>query len=275
MQVRSLSGVEAQIVLSLEEHGVEELSLDTIQQYGHVQRGFARKLAHDLAAKGWLQRVGRGRYLLNPSSYGPEGVPDTDPLRVGSRLVRPYFFGYATAAELWGLLLQPGRVYYIVTPTRTSVHVAHPAQFRVIRSSPRRFFGATRLTRRGQSVFVSDPERTVLDCISRPELSGGLAGAAQVLARAKPSLSWDRLARYLVRGGNRSLALRVGFLAEHVRPALSPPRAWIEALLPSSGAPAVPLGPPRDYGRRGSYDPRWHLIRNVPDRVLLAEADSR
>jgi len=275
MRVRSLSATEARVVLSLEEDGRDELSLDLIERYGRVRRGHARKLAHDLAAKGWLQRVGRGRYLLNPGRYGPERVPDTDPLRIGSRLVRPYYFGYATAAELWGLLLQPGRVYYLVTPTRTTTRVAHAAQFRVVRVAPDRFFGTVRQRRRGEELVVSDPERTLLDCLDRPELSGGMAGAAQVLARAKPKLAWDRLARYLRRWGNRSLALRVGFLSETVRPSVIPPKGWADPLRPDPEEPWVPLGPPRAFGRRGPRDPRWHIIRNVPDRVLLAEADAR
>jgi predicted transcriptional regulator of viral defense system len=275
MRARSLSGTEARVVLSLEEEGHDEVSLDAIQRYGQVRRGYARKLAHDLAAKGWLQRVGPGRYLLNPGTYGPVAVPDTDPLRVGSRLVHPYYFGYATAAELRGYLLHPGRVYYLVTPTRTSVHVAHLAHFRVVRVAPRRFFGIRRMERRGETLRVSDPERTVLDCISRPELSGGMAGAAQVLARAKRDLSWNRLAKYLRRLGNRSLALRVGYLSERIRPSLRPPSDWLHRLLPAAREPWIPLGPARVYGRRGAREVRWHVIRNVPDQVLFAEADTR
>jgi predicted transcriptional regulator of viral defense system len=273
--VRSLSTTEARVVLSLEEEGRDEVTLDSIQKYGRVRRGFARKLAHDLVAKGWLQRVGRGRYLLNPGTYGPDAVPDTDPLRVGSRLVRPYYFGYATAAELRGLLLQPGRVYYLVTPSRTSFRLTHPAHFRVVRVSPRRFFGVGTMERRGETLHVSDPERTVLDCIDRPELSGGMAGAAQVLARAKRHLSWDRLEGYLQKFGNRSLTLRIGFLAERIRPSIRPPSPWLRRLLPSPRQPWVPLGPPRVYGRRGAHDPRWHIVCNVPDQVLFAEADTR
>jgi predicted transcriptional regulator of viral defense system len=261
--------------LSLEEERKDEISLDTIERYGRVRRGFARKLAHDLVAKGWLQRVGRGRYLLNPGTYGPEAVPDTDPLRIGSRLVQPYYFGYATAAELWGFLLQPGRVYFLVTPTRTSVRVAHTAQFRVIRVTPPRFFGITQMERRGQTLQVSDPERTVLDCTDRPELSGGVAGSAQILARAKRQLSWKRLGIYLEKLGNQSLARRVGFLAEQVRPSMPPPSSWVNTFLPGPEEPWVPLGPPRVYGRRGIRDIRWHIVRNVPDRVLFAEADAQ
>jgi hypothetical protein len=39
--------------------------------------------------------------------------------------------------------------------------------------------------------------------------------------------------------------------------------------------PYVPLGSPREFGRRGPHDPRWHVIRNVPTAVLKAEVDVR
>lgn len=275
MRPRSLSATEARVILSLEEAREEDVSLDSIQRLAKVRRGFARKLAHGLVAKGWLQRVGRGRYLLNPSGYGPDAVPETDPLRVGSRLVEPYYFGFATAAELWGLLLQPGRTYYVVTPKRTTVRVPGPAQFRLVRQSESRFFGATTIDRRGQKLRVSDPERTVLDCLDRPELSGGLPGAVQVLARAKARLSWGRLATYLSRFGNESLCRRCGFLADRLRPSVPVPARWRERLLPKPDEPWVPLGPPGTYGRTGVRHPVWRIVQNVPERELFAEVDAR
>lgn len=259
------------MVLSLEAEGENELSLDTIEVRAGVRRGFARKIAHDLVRKGWIQRLGRGRYLLNPSAHGPEAVPDTDPLRVGSHIVRPYYFGYASAAELWGFLLQAGRVYYIVTSVRTSVRLTHPAQFRFVRIRADRFFGTQEIRRRGETLRVSDPERTVIDCVDRPELSGGVGGVVQIIARAKPRLSWNRLAQYLRRMGNRSLTLRVGFLAERVLPSVPTPRDWHERWRVRADEPWVPLGPPRTFGRSGGHQARWHVIENVPDRVLFSE----
>jgi predicted transcriptional regulator of viral defense system len=273
MTERSLSAVEARVVLSLEADGESELSLDTIERRAGVRRGFARKLAHDLVRKGWIQRVGRGRYLLNPSERGPEAVPDTDPLRVGSHIVRPYYFGYASAAELWGFLLQAGRVYYLVTPTRTSVRIDHPAQFRFVRSRPERFFGSQEIERRGEKILVSDPEKTVIDCVDRPELSGGLGGVAQIISRAKPRISWRRLSKYLARLDERSLARRVGFLLERVRPGVPPPRDWANRWRARPDEAWAPLGPARTFGRQGPHDRRWHIIQNVPDRVLFAEVE--
>jgi predicted transcriptional regulator of viral defense system len=273
MRTRSLSTTEARVILALEAAREEEVSIEGIASLAGTRRGFARKLAHGLSTKGWLQRVGRGRYLLNPVRHGPDAIPDTDPLRFGSHLVRPYYFGFATAAELWGYLRQAGSVYYVVTPKRTSLRPKHMARFQFVRVREADFFGTRQLRRRGENLWVSDPERTLIDCVSRPELSGGPAGVAQVMARSKQAISWRRLSRYLQRTGNRSLAFRIGFLAEAVRPLAALPEAWTSRWLPKDGDPWVPLGPPRTYGRRGPHDPRWHIVRNIPERLLFAEVD--
>jgi predicted transcriptional regulator of viral defense system len=271
VDARSLSKTEAKVVLSLEAEGLELVTLDGIRRRAAVSPGFARKLAHDLVKRGWLQRLRRGNYLLNPSRHGPDALPDTDPLRVGSRLVEPYYFGFATAAELEGLFPQASRVYYVVTTARWTPGKGRVHRFRGIRVEPERFFGARTLVRRGVPLRVSDRERTVLDCLNRPEFSGGMAGVSQIFALAKPRLNWSRLGSYLDRFGNRSLTLRAGFLAERVRPSLPPPASWVRPRLAEADEPYVPLGPPKTHGRRGTHDPRWHIIQNVPDALLFAE----
>ncbi len=273
--VRSLSRTEAKVVLSLEADRREDVSLSELRSRAGVSAGFARKLAHDLVHKGWLQRVRRGVYLLNPSRHGPAAVPDTDPFRVGRRLATPYCFGYATAAELLGLLPQAGRVYYVVTPSPNVSAPPGPVQFRVVRSTPARFFGTRTLVRRGERLVTSDLERTVLDCVNRPEFSGGIPGAVQVLASAKRRIRWDRLGRHLLRFGNRSLALRIGYLAERVRPDFAIPPGWVRRMRARPEEPYVPLAPPHGFGRRGPHDLRWHVIRNMPTAHILGEVEIR
>ena len=275
MEARSLSKTEARVVLALEAEGQDLVTLAGIQQRAGVSPGFARKLAHDLVQRGWLQRVRRGTYLLNPSRHGPDALPDTDPFRVGSRLLEPYYFAYATAAELHGLFPPASRVYYRVTTGRGAVGARPSSRFRVVRVRPAFFFGTQSVVRRGETLVVSDPERTVLDCLSRPELSGGMAGVAQILGLAKPRLDWRRLGSYLDRFGRRSLELRVGFMAERVRPSVRPPPAGIRSRRARPEEPFVPLAPPTNHGRRGPRDPRWHIIRNVPDTQLFAEGEFR
>jgi len=275
MDVRSLSKTEAKVVLSLEAEGLELVTLEGIRKRAVVSPGFSRKLAHDLVRRGWLQRVRRGTYLLNPSRHGPDALPDADPLRLGSRLVVPYYFGFATAAELEGIFPQASRVYYLVTTTRWVPGNDRTDRFHVVRVIPARFFGVRTLLRRGVQLRVSDRERTLVDVLNRPEFSGGMAGVAQMFALAKPQLNWSRFGSYLDRFGNRSLSLRAGFLAEHVRPSVPPPDTWVRARLPDREEPYGPLGPPKTHGRRGQVDPRWHVIQNVSDAALFAEGQIR
>jgi predicted transcriptional regulator of viral defense system len=262
-------------VLSLEAEGRELVTLQEISRLATVSPGFARKLAHELVRKGWLERVRPGTYLLNPSRHGPDALPDTDPFRVGSRLADLYYFGYATAAELENLLRQASRTYYLVTPSR-SVSKGPPwVRFKWVHVARSRFFGVQPMVRRGVRLVVSDLERTVLDCLNRPELAGGMAGVSYILAMAKPRLDWVRFGSYLERFGNRSLNLRAGYLAEHVRPSLHPPKGWLKQRLATGRDAFVPLGPAKVYGRRGTHDARWHVICNVPDADLFAEGEFR
>ena len=275
VESRSLSKTEAKVILSLEAEGRDLVSLSEIRRRAGISPGFARKLAHELVRRGWLQRVRRGTYLLNPGRHGPDALPDLDPLRLGSRLVEPYYFGYATAAELHGFFPQASRAYYIVTTERRTAPAARGSSFRIVRVKPSRFFGTTTIVRRNENLVVSDPERTVLDCLNRPDFSGGMPGVAQILSLAKPHLDWNRFGAYLKRFGNRSLVLRAGFLAETVRPSIRPPAPWIRSRLPQADEPFVPLDRASVHGRTGPRSGRWHVIRNITDSRLFAEGEVR
>jgi predicted transcriptional regulator of viral defense system len=275
MRPRSLSPTEARVVLALESDRVEEVGLAGLRERAAVSPGHARKLAHGLVRKGWLQRIGRGRYLLNPSDRGPAAIPDTDPLRLGRHLFSPYYFGYATAAELLGLLPQASGTYYLVTPETRRLGGELADRYRRVHVPSSRFFGTRRLVRRGETLVVSDLERTVLDCLERPSLSGGLPGAVRVLESAGGSIDWGRLERYRRRLRVDALDRRLAYLVDRLRPTVRPPAAWIRALRPPADAPLVPLGARSEFGGRGPRDPTWRVLLNVPERLLFGEVDVR
>ena len=273
VEFRSLSKTQARVILSLEADDQELVDLSQIGHRAGVSRGYARKLAHDLVRKGWLQRVRSGTYLLTPSHRGPEAIPDLDPIRVGSHVVEPYYFGYATAAELHGIFPQASRVYYVVSTARRTLPRLPPLRFQLVRVRPSHFFGTTGIVRRRERIVVSDLERTLLDCLNRPELAGGISGVAQMLSLAKPRLNWTRLSAHLKRFGRRSLTRRVGYLVQRVRPSIPPPERWVRDHLARPGDPYVALDPTAGRDRTGPRDDRWHLIRNVSDAGLFAEGE--
>ena len=97
----------------------------------------------------------------------------------------------------------------------------------------------------------------------------------QVIASAAGRMNWSRLYRYLTRLGSRSLELRLGFLLEWLSPETAPPEEWLDRLRARPEEPYVPLGRPREFGRRGPHNARWHIVRNVPEGLLRAEVERR
>ncbi|MFA5860671.1 MAG: type IV toxin-antitoxin system AbiEi family antitoxin [Candidatus Thermoplasmatota archaeon] len=271
-ELRTLSGRESKVVLGLEAQGREVLSLDDISSLAEVSPAHARKLAERLAAKGWIQRVGRGKYLLNPPKAGPDAIPDTNAYRIGSRLVTPYYFGYATAATYHGLLSQASRTYFVVTTSPHAPKISEPAEFRIVRVPPRKFFGITEAEKSGASILVADVEKTVVDAVDRPDYVGGISSVAQIISNAKPRLDAAKLVEYTTRMRSKSLAQRLGYLLDHVPPHGFQPRARA-ALLRLRGDAFVSLASPKQYPRRGRYVSEWRVVLNVPESDLMGEVN--
>lgn len=275
MRTRSLSGRESQVILTLEAEGREAVSIGDIAELADVSRSYARKLAHDLHKKRWLQRIGRGRYLLIPAENGPEAVPETNPFRIGSHLVEPYYFAYGTAANLHGLITQAPRTYTIATTVDTERELKEPISFRLVHVVPRKFFGWEQAERYGATFKVSDLEKTVIDCLDRPDLTGGIGGIVQAIHEAKPRVDASNLADHVERFDNGSLAQRLGYLLEHVRPQDQVDDALIDVLLSHRSSAYVHLASPAQHGTTGRYDGRWKVIVNVSDERQFGEVTVR
>src|SRR3990172_1380183 len=271
MRVRSLSPMESRVVLGLTAEKRDSITVEEIAARVGVTRTYAAKIAHTLSRKRWLQRIGRGRYLLNPPENGPDPVPDTNAFRVGSHLIDPYAFAYSTAATLHGLLTQNPRTFHLATPRKAERSLQEPVAFRLGHVSPPRFFGLQRVQRHGTEFWVTDLEKTMLDAVDRPDLLGGMAHAVQVLNAAKPRLDYRKLLNYVRRTGNRSLGQRIGHLLTRIRPEVPVPESFTAKLLRDAGPPWIRLGPVREFGREGDHDRLWHVIVNVPEERLLGE----
>lgn len=275
MQARSLSARESQVILTLEAEDRHEVTIDDIAELAGVSRTYARKLAHDLHEKCWLQRIGRGRYLLIPGKNGPDAIPETNPFRIGSHLVDPYYFAYGTAADLHGLSTQAPRTYTLATTVDTERTLEDPIAFRIVSVVPRKFFGWEEAERYGETVKVSDLEKTVVDCLDRQDLVGGLPGVVEVLAQAKPRIDPGKLAGYVERFGTGSLAQRLGYLLERIRPDVEVDDALLETLRSMQTSAHAHLGSPTRYGKKGGYESDWKVIVNVPEDEMFGEVAVR
>ena len=225
----------------------------------------ASRILYQLNRKGAARRIGKGKYAVRaPEAMRGTGQFVQDPLIVAAQLMklikRDYAVAYVSAAYLHGLLEQtPQAVQVMVRHYQRPVRLSQAQLIRFIIASPWKLFGTVPIKYQDQVLMVTDPEKTVLDCLDRLDLAGGLDQAARILAAAASDGKLDgrKLVRYARLMHNRSLTQRLGYLLE--RGKFLPEAVKILQLLKRPVPCLLDCASPR----RGKLNHRWHVFENA------------
>jgi predicted transcriptional regulator of viral defense system len=145
----------------------------------------------------------------------------------------------------------------------------------IVNPSAKKFFGFESIDVLGYKVMISDREKTAIDCIDRPELSGGVSEAAVILGTASRRFDWTKAADYLERIGSGALVRRFGWLVDHANSDISPViRDRLLQLAARSRKTWFGPDPARARTVQGAigYDETWRLFVNATREELHASA---
>lgn len=232
----------------------------------------ADHVVRSLRKKGWLERASWGKYLLIPPEHGPEALGESNVLALASLVAEPYYIGYGTAATHYGMTTQHRDVVWLVAPQHLRDRRILNAEIRIVNPSSKKFFGSTAVDVLGFEVQMSDREKTAIDCVDRPDLSGGISDAAYILARASQKMNWEKAIDYLLRMESVALMRKFGWLVDHTNgdiPDHLRARLLDEARTRRSVAI---LGPKETAKEVIGYQREWKLSVNIPESDL-AESD--
>lgn len=264
-----LSDTEASLLTTLAARDKDIFTTD--DAYDVLGEGRAtRETLERLADKGWLERVEKGKYLIVPLEAGPDRSWTEDAFVIAHHLVEPGAVAYWTALNHWNLTEQVPRVTYVQTPARKENRRPEVLgmQFRIVRIKRERFFGLHRFTAGDTAVEVTDREKTVIDCLDRPELSGGVVEVAGGLREGDGEFDWNRMTRYLRRFGSGAVVKRLGFLAEALELEHPPEPEMLaewQGLL-TAGVSKLDPSSPREAHRIAT---RWRVEVNLPEEGLV------
>ncbi len=217
--------------------------------------------------QGRIDRVKNGLYVRRD----PEGVAGRpslpDFIALASRMAPDAAVAYHTALEAHGCAQSLFDRLTFVSWTRTK-----PVEFMGRRLTPVRPRApllekhggeawVERLDRGGLEVRVTSLERTTVDVLDRPSLSGGIEEVWRSLA-GLPAVDPEALLNYVRVLDNRTLAARVGYFLEMRREDLAIPASVLEEL--QSLRPNHPVHLDRTLGGRLNTD--WRLI--VPEQLI-------
>lgn len=274
MTNRSLSPLEAKLILRLEWKKQFVVTIEDAMKILDVSYDHARQVLHRLARDRWLSVITPGKYELIPAERGEYAFEDTNPLFIGSALVDPYYFSFATAAFFHGLSTQASLTVYIATTQKRPRRIiVRGKEYRLVLQPAHKFFGWSDVNAYGSQVKMADPEKTVLDCLDRPGYAGDIPEIVTMLWRGKSSLDWQKLVDYGVRFKSQALLQRSGYLIDLLKlPISDETRSMLLTEVGSKNK--CYLGQPRRWKTGGEYDSSWRVIDNIPRQELLAEIEA-
>jgi predicted transcriptional regulator of viral defense system len=243
--------VTIEILKSIARHG----QVFTLEQL-HRQTGTPKSVLSVMLSRwedrGFVERIERGKYLIIPLA-SEKGKYTLHEFVIASHLVRPSAIAYWSALHYHGLTEQIPMTVFVQTTARKKNNQLEVfgVDYRIVRVKPEKFFGFAKEWIEETQVTVTDREKTLVDCLDRPEYAGGIVEVAKALENA--SLDRETLSRYARMIGNNAVVRRLGYLSERMGIPLDLP-------LPTSRNyllldPTMP--------RQGENDPRWRLVINT------------
>ena len=270
---RSLSNLESKLILHLEWEKLPVVTVDDAAHFLGISRDYARKVLQRLARDKWLAIIIPGKYELIPAERGEHAFPDTNPLFIGSQLVTPYYFSYATSAYFHGLTTQASQTVFIATlESKTHRRLVREKTYQIVHQSPHHFFGFREVNAYGSQIEMAEPDKTILDGLHRPIYIGDIPEIATMIWRGRNSFHWDQLGAYALRFKSQSLIQRLGYLIDLL--AIPVSTAFRNNLLASTGKNICYLGQPSRWGKGGEFQQPWKIVDNIPHDVLLAEIEA-
>ena len=271
---RPLSPLESKLILHLEWEKQPTVTIKETMQILGCSYDHARQILHRLAQHQWLSPIAPGKYEFIPADRGVHAFVDSNPLFVGSTLVKPYYFSYATAAYFYGLSTQASMTIYIATNAgRARLLSVRDKDFQIVVQPAYKFFGAVEVDAYGSRVRMADLEKTLVDCLDRSLFAGGIPEVTAMLWRGKDRFDWNRLTDYALRFQSQSLIQRLGYLIDALPIPVSHPIR--EKLIAQIGKSTSYLDRRKRQDQKGEYNATWHIVDNVPHRELVSEIEVR
>jgi len=220
-----------------------------------------RTVLHRLEKKGWLQRVERGVYLLIPLEAGPERTWSESPLIIAPYLIQPAAVAYWSALHYWQMTEQIPRITFVQSTKRKRPLEIQGMRFQFVTVKGDRFFGILERMLNGKKFYVTDREKTLVDCADRPDLSGGILQLAQALETGYAEIEWLKLDAYLKRWEGGTVVKRLGYLVDRLRIPIPERESRLAEWQKMISQGISPLEP--GAGRSGPVVTRWGLRINV------------
>jgi predicted transcriptional regulator of viral defense system len=216
---------------------------------------------------GHVVLIRRGLYAVIPTEADPDSFP-VDPFLVAAKLTTDAVLAYHTSLEVhgFGYSIREHLTYSAsrpVPPVTFRSHVFRGVKFpQALCRAGKEDFGVITVDRAGLDVRVTCLERTLVDVLDRPDLSGSWEEIWRSL-EAIEFFNLDQVVEYALLLGNATTIAKVGFYFEQHRESLMVEERHLKPL--HDHRPRKPHYLNSFNRKEGKLVAKWNLV--VPEAV--------
>lgn len=232
-------------------------TLEDLQGISNIQKNVLWVILSRLENKGWIERIEKGKYMIIPLG-AEKGKYTLNEFVIGSLLVNPYCIAYWSALNFYGLTEQiPNTIFIQSTPRKKKLETEiFGVRYKIIKIKETKFFGLRKEWIEETQINITDKEKTIVDCLDKPQYSGGLIEVAKALKNGQIDIK--KVVDYTNDIGNSGVIRRLGYLSDFlgIDVNLSPINVGNYLLLD----PTMPI--------KDIKNAKWRLIINLDESIL-------
>ena len=206
--------------------------------------------------------IRRGLFAVIPTGADPDSYP-VDPFLVAAKLTTDGVLSYHTALEVHGYAysIREHLTYSAarpVSPVTFRSHFFRSVKFpQALCRAGKENFGIITVDRAGLEVWVTSLERTLVDVLDRPDLSGSWEEIWRSL-EAVEFFDLDKVVAYALLLGNATTIAKVGFYLEQHRESLMVEESHLKPL--HDHRPRQPHYMDSSNRKSGKLVANWNLV---------------
>jgi len=224
------------------------------------------KLLSDMTKRGLLMRIKEGVYYIIPYEENAASfMPDWH--LMAKYLVKDakHYIGYYSALQIHNLITQPSLKEQIVVSKqiRPSEIKIKNITFQFIYHNESHFFGEKKMWIDDfNKVNASDLEKTIIDCLFKPDYAGGIVEIAKALYIVKEKIDFNKLLEYTMKFKSQAVIKRLGFIIEM----LEIETHILNKLIELKTASYVVLD--TELPKSGKMTSRWSIQQNIDTETI-------
>lgn len=268
MAKKTLGPVSSNLVLSLYEEGAVIFSASHVERITGLREKQLYRFVSQLIEREVILRLKPGKYFIIPQEIGKESRYIGNWYIVAREIANSpsYYISHYSAMDLHNMLTQPLLKVYITSPKqeRNKIRRVINVSFEFIFQKEEKIWGIQEVwITNTEKVRVSDLERTIIDCLSKPKYAGGIVEIAKGIWIQKEKLNYERMVEYLKKLNVYVVVKRLGYIFESLQIGGD---GFINELKNSINSKYYVLDPLLPINN--TYKNEWKLIANISQEEI-------